>query len=190
MLVVSLTLVYGSAAFYVLSPRASEPFIGFGVFSDTGTLSNYLPGNGLSVKANQTVDWHLRLNNRMGTVQFVKLVFRLGNLTTESATEGSAAASVPQIGSLQLFVADQDTSNVNFTWRILASTPTSPILLKIQIGQNSPFWASVGAVSGHDFRLMFELWTFDASSGLFQYGWKSGSSYVGTPLQIWFDFST
>lgn len=187
-LLVSFTVIYSSVAFYLFSPTPAQSFMGFGVLSNQGTLSQYVPGSGLGVTTNQTLSWHLQVLNRMGTVQFVRLVFRLGNLTTTSPTDSGPADSLPQVGSAERFIANQDTASLNFTWKVVNATQAALIFLKLQVNSGSPGWIPLGSATGRDFRVIFELWTYDPSSNSFQYGWKDGNTWRGTFLQVWFDF--
>ncbi len=187
-LLISFTIIYASVTFFLLSPRASQPFIGFGVYSADGTLSDYLPGSGVSVVANETLSWHFQIANRMGSIQWVQVRFRLGNLTTSSPNELDPASSVPAVGTVERFIADEDTAAINFTWRVISKNQTNGVSFPlVQINNGPPALSQVGASQGRGFRFMFELWTYNLDSGEFQYGWMSGGSVYGSWLQVWFD---
>ncbi len=184
-LLISFTIIYASVTFFLLSPRASQPFIGFGVYSAEGTLSDYFPGSGFSVTTNETLSWHFQVANRMGSIQWTRVVFRIGDLNTTSPSE-LVPASVPEVGTIERFIADDDTAAINFTWRILSKNQTNGTIL-VQINNNPASWSQVGVSGGQAFRFMFELWTYNLDSGEFQYGWTSGGSVYGSWLQVWFD---
>src|SRR5712691_2778237 len=82
----ALSIAYSSATFYVLSEKPSQPFLGFGVFSSEGALSGYSSGTAVSITANQLQNWYLQVTNKMGSVQYVRVVYRLGNATTPNPT--------------------------------------------------------------------------------------------------------
>ena len=189
-LLVSFTTVYSSAGFYLLSPRAFQPFMSFAILSEQGTLSGYVPGSGLTVPPNQTIGWHLEITNRMGAVQFVRVVFRIGNLTIANPNETSPASNVPSIGTFEKFIPDQYTDTLSFNWRVVSVVQTGGMVFpRVQINDQSPILSPVGAATGRDLRLMFELWTFDTATGTFQYGWKDGDVVFGDWLQVWFDLT-
>ncbi len=187
-LFISLSLIFGSATYYFLAPRAFQPFMGFAVYSETGSLSGYVSGpSTVSVPTNQTVHWHLQITNMMGTVQFARVIARLGNLSTTTPTVNQPG-DAPMVGVLEKFVAAGETENMNFNWTILSTSRISgQDSVRLRVNGDTPISPSVSGRTGQDFRLVFELWTYDLSSGSFQYGWKGPSSRVGTWLQVWFN---
>jgi len=52
--------------------------------------------------------------------------------------------------------------------------------VEVQSGQ-------VSALNGHDFRIIFELWTFDPITQHLIFGWRAGGEYKVAWLQIWFN---
>lgn len=186
-LFVSLSLIYGSAAYYFLAPRTLQSFMGFAVYSETGSLSGYVPGSPLSVPINQTVRWHLQVTNMVGTVQFARVIARLGNLSTTTPTVNESG-NAPVVGVLEKFVATGATENMNFNWTILSTSKAGQqVSVRLAVNGGSPASPPVSGRTGQDFRLVFELWTYDLSSSTFQYGWRGQSSRVGTWLQVWFN---
>ena len=191
---ICLTTIFSSVTFYILSPKPTQPFMGFGVFSHQG-LQGYVPDN-MTITPPQTLDWNLTATNRTGREQFVAVIVRIGNTTTSSPNVTSPA-NLPELGRIERFVNDGETSNINFTWTVESSNQTGNlVLLNLQINGSSVSSCQsagsscVGAVSGSRFRLIFELWTLDPVSGSFQYGYPGEFSQVGTWLQVWFSVSS
>lgn len=185
----SFTIIYSSITFFLLSSPPSEAFMGFGVFSDKGTLSQYFQGSGPTAAANQTFNWHLEVTNRMGSIQFVRIVFRLENQSMDTPNETSPAPT-GQIGEATDFVPNAENSSVDFHWKISHTSRIGNLTflsLELNGQQISP---SAGTQSGANFRFVFELWTFDSRSGLFQYGWQGQNTRVGSWLQVWFSTSS
>ena len=184
----SFSIVYSSVAFYLGSPKAFQPFIAFGIYSESGTLSSYTGGFSLPVMGNQTITWNLEVMNRMGAVQLVQLLYRLGNSTTGSPTNISPAPeNAPVFGKLETFVAKGETRRFPFDWTITRTTQSGGVVFLEMTVNGVMVTPPIGAVSGNNFRFMFELWTFDLDSNSFQYGWKDQSSVNGSWLQVWFD---
>jgi hypothetical protein len=187
LLFASFSLVYSSIAYYALSKPPAQDFMAWGVFSPSGTLSNYFSGAGVSVPANKTLNWHFAITNQMGSIQYVQVVYRLGNNTSASPNSTAPGDTVPVLGNSSTFIPNAQTALMNFTWSI-SSNPSQGgmIFLRMTINgqQVSP---PVGAVGGQRFRFFFELWTYDVTSSSFQYGYKGQNSRVGVPLQVWFN---
>src|SRR5438094_10449899 len=75
----SFSLVYSSVAYYSLSRPRSQEFMAWGIFSPSGSLSNYFSGVRANVSVGQTLDWHFAITNQLGAIQYVKIVYRLAN---------------------------------------------------------------------------------------------------------------
>ncbi len=184
-LLFTLTLVYGSTAYYLASPRPSQPFVGWGVYSENGLLSQYIPGSNNTLQMNQTLNWHFEVTNRMGVVQFIRILTRVGNLTSALPTTNQPG-TVPTLELEEKFISNGETSRIDFSWRVVSVSSGETVYPIFEINGQTVL-SSVGAVSGRDFKLIFELWTFDTSSQSFQYGWSDGTSRVGSWLEIGFN---
>ncbi len=187
LLFASFSLVFSSVAYYALSRPPAQQFMGWGIFSPTGTLSNYFSGSEANVTVGKVFNWHMAITNQMGSIQYVQVVYRLGNATSAYPNATIPASSVPQLGNSSIFIPNGQTALLNFTWSIESRYPRGGMIflnMTINGQQVSP---SVGAVAGQKFRFSFELWTFDVASNSFQYGYKGQNSWVGIPLQLWFN---
>jgi hypothetical protein len=191
-LLVSLSAIYSSAAYYATSKAPAQPFIEFGIYSNHG-LQGYIPNNNFTITPPQTTNWTLAVGNMMTVAQFAMVVVRLGNSTTQSPNSTSPAASIPELTAVQLFLGISETSRLNFTWTVQSVNQTGPLVfLNLLInGQQSIGQLQIGATSGRNFRLIFELWTFDTGTESFQYGYPgTAGSTVGEWLEVWFNTST
>lgn len=185
---ISLATIFTSATFYIISPKPTQSYMGFGVYSQQG-LQGYVPGN-MTITPPQTLNWNLTVANRTGREQFIMVIVRIGNSTTFSPNVTSPATPLPELGRLDRFVGDGETSNINFTWTVESTNQTGDLVfLNLQINGQSVSSAPIGSVSGSNFRLIFELWTFDLSSGSFEYGYPGEFAQIGTWLQVWFSTS-
>ncbi len=185
---ISLATIFTSATFYIISPKPAQSYMGFGVYSQQG-LQGYVPGN-MTITPPQTLNWNLTVANGTGREQFIMVIVRIGNSTTFSPNVTSPATPLPELGRLDRFVSDGETSNINFTWTVESTNQTGDLVfLNLQINGQSVSSAPIGSVSGSNFRLIFELWTFDLSSGSFEYGYPGEFAQIGTWLQVWFSTS-
>ena len=185
---ISLATIFTSATFYIISPKPTQSYMGFGVYSQQG-LHGYVPGN-MTITPPQTLNWNLTVANRTGREQFIMVIVRIGNSTTFSPNVTSPATLLPELGRLDRFVGDGETSNINFTWTVQSTNQTGDLVfLNLQINGQSVSSAPIGSVSGSNFRLIFELWTLDLSTGSFQYGYPGEFAQIGTWLQVWFSTS-
>ena len=188
-LLVMLSAVYGSATFYFTSSRPAQPFIAWGVYSDLGLLSEYLPGSNLTVSVNQTLNWHFQITNRMGIVQFVRVVYRIGNTTSVAPSATQAAETLPEVGRMEKFIPNLAVSRIDFSWRVLSIPPGDPVKPVFEINGQT-VQSEIGSASSREFVLFFELWTLNTLTGSFQYGWEKEGVREGSWLQFAFYIST
>jgi len=134
------------------------------------------------------------VTNEMGSVQYVRIVYRLGNSSTAAPTsvEPSTAACIselltPNCLETYVFIAPGREADPVFTWSVQSENVTVGVTRLHLLVNGQQFSSSVGALNGRNFRFIFELWTFDQASNSFQYGWQGSSSRVGTWLQVWFN---
>ncbi len=166
---------YAAVAFYATTPKPTQSFIGIGVYSQEGVLSGYL-GSNSTVFVNQPVNWYLNITNQMGSIQFLQLVFRLGN-TDPNSPNATDPAPLPALANSTLFAANGRITIAYFEWRVLMTNQTDGLeYLTLNIN-GQKVTSNIGTPPGSQFRLFFELWTFDESSGSFRYY---------TWLQVWF----
>ena len=185
---ISLATIFTSATFYIINPKPAQSYMGFGVYSQQG-LQAYVPGN-MTITPPQTLNWNLTVANRTGREQFIMVIVRIGNSTTFSPNVTSPATPLPELGRIDRFVSDGETSNINFTWTVESTNQTGDLVfLNLQINGQSVSSAPIGSVPGSNFRLIFELWTFDLSTGSFEYGYPGEFAQIGTWLQVWFSTS-
>jgi hypothetical protein len=186
-LLASFSLIYSSIAYYALSKPPAQPFVAWGVYSPSETLSNYFSGVGINVTAHKVLSWHFEVTNKMGSIQYVGIVYRLGNSTSGSPNATSPASAISQIGNTSRFIPNEQTASINFTWSINSESQSGGLVrlnLTINGQQVSP---SIVAVKGLKFRFFFELWTYDLATNSFLYGYEGSGSRVGDWLQIWFN---
>src|SRR5215831_19482805 len=185
-LLVSFTIVYSSIGYFLLSKPPAQPFIGVGIYSQSGSLANYYSGNGPNVTAGQSLSWHFQLFNRMGSVQLVRIVYRLVNVTMSSPTE-TTSSNASQIGESSTFVTNEENETIPFEWTLVSRQQSGTLTyVTLQINGQT-ITPPVGTRSGQEFRFIFELWTLNDQSGALEYSSPNGR--VGTWLAVWFNTS-
>jgi hypothetical protein len=183
-LLASFSLVYSSIAYYALSKPPSQPFVAWGVFSPNDTLSNYFSGVGANVTTHKVLNWHFELTNEMGSIQYVGIVYRLGNSSSVNPNATTPARAVPQIGNTSRFIPNGQTESINFAWDIDSETTAGGLVILKMTINGQQVSSPVGAVKGLKFRFFFELWTYDLRSNSFLYG---ANAVSGNWLQVWFN---
>ena len=167
-----------------MSKPPAQPFFAWGLYSQNGTLSNYFSGVGINVTTHKVLNWHFEVTNKMGSIQYVGIVYRLGNSTSGSPNATAPARTIPQIGNNSRFIPSGQTASINFTWDINSETRAGGLTVLNLTVNGQQVASPVGALQGQRFRFFFELWRYDLTSNSFLYGLNSGG---GDWLQIWFN---
>lgn len=190
-LMISFTAISTSITFYVLSPKPSQDYMALAIYSQSGLQGYIIPRTNSTIGPQQRLNWTLAVTNRMGLSQFVRIIARISNSTQASPNSTSSSAG-SEITDMNHFVGDGETEYINFTWTLrnvtqVGNAPSPMYFLNLTINGEAAISPAVGAHSGQGFRWIFELWTYDLSSGNFEYGYGPQSSATGTWVQIWFN---
>jgi len=59
--------------------------------------------------------------------------------------------------------------------------------LELQINNQTFPLQDSAAPNGYNFRLIFELWTWNVDSGAFEFGWWQATEHHVAWLQLWFN---
>jgi hypothetical protein len=190
-LLVSLSAIYSSAVYYADSKAPAQPFMELGLYTNSG-LQGYIPNANFTIAPPQTTNWTITVGNMMTLAQFVRVFVLLGNSSsTQSANSTTPASnSIPELAAMQLLLGVGETSKLNFSWTAQSTNETTDghVSLNLLInGHGVSGQRQVWACGGRNFRLIFELWTLNASTGSFQYGYPGMDSSIGEWLQVWFN---
>jgi uncharacterized membrane protein len=186
-----LTTAFVTVSYFANSPPASEQNFQFYVLGANRLTEAYFPRNNPNVKIGSSVSWYLGVTNLMGDVQLVEIVTKFSNLTGTSPSDAGAVSSSTLTIDFSQVLLNNETWEFPFDWRIINATVTgtSAYILTIRIN-NSTYqvsdWSSTG---GYNFRFIFELWTWQAGSNGYEFGWTSGGQHQTAWLQMWFNLT-
>jgi len=193
---VTLLILFEIAAYASTVTRPQEQFMQLYALGATGTAANYYPNNSTLIKIGENVQWSLGVVNNMGSLQYVSLEVKLGNLTINSPNDTLATPSpAPLFAEFNRFIPDNGTWQVPFTWQIANYTTGAngtATIREITINgatysiQDAPVCQSANSCS---LRMIFELWTWNVDTANFQFGWVAGNQRHIAWLQLWFNLS-
>lgn len=193
MVFITLLVVFEMIAYVATTPRPSEQFFQLYVLGSKRMAADYYPNNDTDISPNETVSWYLGATNSMGNVQFAEVRVKLGNQTINPPDDQQALPSpAPLVTEFQRFTQDNETSEFPFVWSVtnVRFANNSAHILELEIN-GEPFQVvDCSARSGYNFRLIFELWTWDTNAGAFQFGWETGGEHRVAWLQLWFNMTT
>lgn len=184
------TVATSVVAYTILNPPASEHFFAMWVLGSKGLAEDYYPNNNPTLTTGESVNWTLGINNQMGRLEYVVLRVKLLNATLASPNGTNGTPSpVPEVFEFRRILVDNETWSIPFAWRILNMTQEAQriFITGISINQDSFHGNLVSAISGGNFRFVFELWFYEESSSQLSFTWTAEGAHHSVWTQIWFN---
>ncbi len=182
-------------AVYVITlfwPKYEERFFELGLLGRNKMAEDYYPGNASSVGVGENVTWLIHIHNYMWSDQDVSIRVKLLNSTMQVPDDrGHEPSPYPALFELPLSLSIDETLLIPFSWSILeADLQNESALIRRLMVNNQTFDVHVGAFSDLRFRLVFELWIYDQSSGEYLFSWDSGKEFYSVSLYMWFNVTS
>lgn len=184
------TIVASGVAYRILSPPLSEQFYAMWILGSNGLAEHYYPGDNPNIALGEAVNWTLGVYNHMGSLQYVVVRVKLLNSTLTSPDDSTGRASpVQPLFEFTRVLTDNETWSLPFAWKILdvtlkGGTASITNLSVNQIPFNSE---NITAVSGFNFRFVFELWSYDKNMNDLVFSRQAGGTQHSVWTQIWFN---
>ena len=195
-LVVFLTLliVCETLAYVVNTPRPSEQFFQLYLLGSNHMAADYYPNNSTDLPLGTRVTWSVGVTDNMGSVQLVSVRVKLGNQSISPPEDQNALPSPsPVVTDFGRVLQNNETWEFPFVWSISNATLSgnSTRILTVQINDETYQFSDWSASYGYNFRLIFELWTWQEDANSFEFGWvTSGNERHVAWLQVWFNMTT
>jgi len=184
------TMVASGAAYTLLSPPSSEQFYAMYILGSTGLAEHYYPNDNPNLPISHEVNWTLGVYNHMGSLEYVIVRVKLLNSTITSPDELTGTPSpVQEIFEFSRILVDNETWSIPFVWEILNLTRQGSSLQITEMAINQTLVSGVlgSAISGINFRLVFELWFYEPNANSLTFSWISGGTSHSVWTQIWFN---
>ena len=189
----SATIIFSMLAYVAVTPRPKEHFLRLYLLGETKMAEHYYPDNNPNIPVGQPVKWYLGTTNLMGSVQYVVIKVKVGNSTIEAPDDVNYLPSpTPVLLEFSRVLIDNETWEFPFTWIIEEvredgnMTHATVLVINVKNGVEVRS-GQASALNGHNFRIIFELWTFDSLTGSLMFGWSAGGERRVAWLQIWFN---
>jgi hypothetical protein len=187
---ITLLIVFEMIAYVATTPRPQEQFFQFYVLGANHLAADYYPSNNSDIRLAEPVKWYIGVTDLMGNVQFVSIRVKLGNETISppNDTEGLPSPA-PLVTEFMRFIQNNEAWELPFVWQIsnFSSINDSTRILELQINNQTFSVPDSWARSGHNFRLIFELWVWNVDTAGLEFGWYAGAEHRVAWLQIWFN---
>jgi hypothetical protein len=190
MVFITLLIVFEMIAYVSTTPRPREQFFQFYVLGANRMAADYYPNNDSNIRLGEPVRWHVGVTDLMGNVQLVSVRVKLGNATISAPNDTQGLPSpAPLIAEFMRFIQDNETWEFPFVWHIsnVSSVEGSTRILELQINNQTFPVQDSSARNGYNFRLIFELWTWNVDTAGLEFGWWTTTEHRVAWLQIWFN---
>ena len=193
---ITLLILFEMAAYVSMVARPSDKFIQVYVLGFNGSATDYYPNNSSYLRVGESINWNIGVVNDMGSVQFVAIRVKLGNLTIDSPNDTLALPSpAPLVTQFERFIPDNGTWKIPFQWQLANfTTTTNGHLRTIDLSINNSTYTVQNPPSclalSCTLRLIFEVWTWNVDFSDFQVGWWDGAQHEIAWLQLWFNLSS
>jgi len=193
-----ISLAIFSAIVYVVHladvPSAYDQYFALYTLGSAGLAEHYFPGDAVDILPGVRMSWYIGVYNHMGTVQLVRVVFKLLNLTMlgpDQLSNNTASAREPFYETTRLLVSNE-TWVLPVAWSVLNATRASNATVIHSLifnGQALTDNVEVEALYGFDYRIVIELWVYNDVSGNFSFGWTANGDDRSEYNQIWFNMT-
>jgi uncharacterized membrane protein len=187
---ITLLLVFEMIAYVATTPRPQEQFFQFYVLGANRMAADYYPNNDSNIRLGESVKWYVGVTDLMGNMQLVSIRVKLGNETISPPNDTQAQPSfAPLVTEFMRFIQNNETWEFPLVWRIsnVSSVEGSTRILELQINNQTFPVQDSSARNGYNFRLIFELWTWNVDTAGFGFGWYAGTEHRVAWLQVWFN---
>jgi hypothetical protein len=187
------TILTSTIVYVTLNPQPTEGFFAMDILGQNGLAEHYFPADDPNVTIGASINWSIGVYNHMGSLEYVVVSVKLLNSSLPGPDETMGTPSpIPQLLDFRKVLADNETWNIPFTWIIDNATQkgNSISITGISINQTEFNGNFVTAVSGYNYRFVFELWFYDQDTQNLTFSWNSMGIQRSVWTQLWFNVTT
>jgi len=174
-------------------PRPYDEYFALYTLGSTGKAEHYFPSDVADILPNVRISWFLSVYNHMGTVQLVKVVLKLLNSTMQGPDQLAMLPSQRDaFYEKTRLLLSNETWVLPLSWSVVDANKSETRMTIFSIllnGQNLSENVEVTASHGLNFRIVVELWVYDGTSGMFEFGWLSNGTKRVVWNQLWFNMT-
>jgi len=186
-------VVFAAIAFLASVPYPYDRYFALYTLGSSGTAEHYFPGDEVDILPGVSMSWYVGVYNHMGTVQLVKIAFKILNQTMVGPNQLNNTPSAREsfYETTRLLVTNETWIFPVF-WSVLNATSApnaTSIHSLIFSGQALTDNVETEALYGYNYRIVIELWVYDDTSGSFNYVWTANDGARSAWNQIWFNMT-
>lgn len=186
-----LILIVAVAVISHFWPRYEERFFELGLLGRNKMAEDYYPDGNSTLEVGSEMFWYVYIHSHMGSVQDVLVRVKLLNSTMPIPDDREhIPSSEPVFFELPVSLDVDETKMLPFPWSVLeteVSGNDSVTVNRLLVNDEAvDVDVTARATSDIRFRVVFELWVLDESSGEYVFGWDSGKEFYSVSLYMWF----
>ncbi len=184
------TIVTAGVAYGTLNAPPPEQFFAMWVLGSNGMAEHYYPNDNPNLIVGEQLNWTLGVYNHMASIEYVVVRVKLLNSTLPSPDELTAKPSpVSPLAEFTRVLLDNETWSIPFVWKMLNATLRGGSLSITGLTLNQTAFRSefATAMSGFNFRFVFELWFYDDNTNDLVFSWQTAGVSHSVWTQIWFN---
>ena len=188
LLVLIAGLIFIVAIISSVWPTQENWFMELGLLGSNKTADAYFSNLDSTLEAGVQNTWYLYVHNHMDRVQDISIRIKILNstMTLPNDIENEYSPYV-HFTEFPLFLSVNETILVPFTWSIPeVLIQTDSVVIKRLMVNNQIYEIDVMTSSDSFFRMVFELWVYDASSQEYTFGWNLEENMFSASLHIGF----
>ncbi len=187
------TVVASGVAYTVLRPPPSEQFYAMYILGSNGLAEHYYPKDNPDLAIGEPINWTIGIYNHMGSLQYVVVRAKLLNSTIPSPNElAGTPSSVAPLFEFARVLVDNETWSLPFVWRLVSvsSGAAGVQITGISINGVNAKGRLATALTGINYRLVFELWFYDKATNDLAFSWNTQNTQHSVWTQIWFNVTS
>jgi uncharacterized membrane protein len=185
--------VFSTVAFLASVPYPYDDYFALYTLGATGTAEHYFPGDQVDILPRTRMSWYVGVYNHMGTVQLVRVAFKILNETMVGPNQlNNTPSARDSFYEITRLLVTNETWVLPVSWSVLNATSTEnatsihSLLFNGQVlGDN----VETEAQYGLNYRIVIELWVYDDVSGNFSYVWTANGVARSAWNEVWFNMT-
>jgi hypothetical protein len=172
-------------------PPQTDQFDSVSVLGPNNTATDYFPNNSTTITLNEQIQWNVQTYNHLGSTQLFLLYIKLANADPSRGPNATSntPSQEPPIAQFYRVLMNNETWNIALDWSVTGESTAagSTTIQNMTINGSPTPPVSVSAFNGKDFRIIIELWSYDAEVHTFIFSFEANEALKSIFNQIYFN---
>lgn len=182
-----LIFIFSVSIITVIWPRSSENFFELGLLGKDKKAEGYFDSNNSTITIDKPMIWNIYLSNNMGNDQGVIIKMKLLNSSAQMPNDRSHVPSpIRSYYEIPVVLSEDESRIIPFIWTV-SKVQYQDGFEHIEGLTINDKTVNVDVMSSDSsFRIVFELWVYNESTGEYVFSWNSGKELYSASVFMWF----